>query len=68
MPRRVAEIEGAATIDPRQQVVVLVEIGNVAHSPATRWSSLVTWLTVVRLDLAAAPGESDLLFVDHGLP
>jgi hypothetical protein len=35
---------------------------------ATRWSSLVTWLTVVRLDLAAAPGESDLLFVDHGLP
>jgi|HubBroStandDraft_6_1064221.scaffolds.fasta_scaffold717053_2 hypothetical protein len=34
MPRRVAEIEGAATIDPRQQVVVLVEIGNVAHSHA----------------------------------
>jgi hypothetical protein len=56
MPRPVAEIEGAATVDPRQQVAALVDWKcRSPRGPAARWSSLVTWLAVVQLDLPQRP-------------
>src|SRR6266481_5419756 len=68
MPQLVAEIERAPAVVARQQVALLIEIGNVAHLDAE--PALIEPRHVVggvELDFAERFGERDLLVVGQRL-